>query len=222
MACRDTKSANEALKQVQSELPEEERINVMVMQLDLASFASVQRFAAQVNQSVPHLDYLINNAGIMMCEEEKTVDGFELQLGINYLGHFLLTHLLLDKLRAATAARIVNLSSISHLGGMIHFKNINLTGTYEPLKAYAQSKLAIVLFTRELSKRLDNTRVTTYAVHPGLVQTDLYGLAQNLLVQLMTKLFMPISFVSVPDGTQTTLYCALDSQLASESGHYYK
>jgi len=113
------------------------------------------------------VDYLINNAGIMMCPKWQTRDGFDMQFGVNHLGHFLLT-LLLDKLKACpTQARVINVSSIAYIAGQVDLDDINLDKNYDPFVSYAQSKLANVLFTRELAKKLEGTNVVTFALHPG-------------------------------------------------------
>ncbi len=176
------------------------------------------------NGGPPQLHYLINNAGVMMTAEERTEDGLELQFGANYLGPFLLTHLLLDLLKAGhDQARIVNLSSISHNAGLMAFDNLNLVGgAYTPLKAYAQSKLATVLWSRQLAKRLPIEQVTVYSVHPGIVQTELYARSVNRFARLCRRLAGPLAFTTAEQGAQTTLYCALEPALAAESGHYYK
>lgn len=198
------------------------RGNLVLHQLDLASFDSIYLFASRLNQTVHCIDYLVNNAGIMMCNEGKTKDGFELQFGTNYLGPFLLTYLLLDKVRAGPAGRIINTSSISHNTGIMHFNNINLVGIYSPLRAYGQSKLATILMTRELAKRLHHSRVKCYSVHPGLVQTDLYARSDSIFARLSSKSIFSLGFISTEQGAQTTLYCAFDQEVANESGHYYK
>ena len=127
----------------------------------------------------------MNNAGVMACPYTKTVDGFEMQFGVNHLGHFLLTNLLLDRIKKAPSARIVNLSSMGHTWGKINFDNLNLTQNYSPWIAYFQSKLANVLFTRSLAKRLQGTNVTTNSVHPGGVRTELGRHMNFLLVSLL-------------------------------------
>ncbi|XP_019624332.1 PREDICTED: retinol dehydrogenase 13-like, partial [Branchiostoma belcheri] len=128
--------------------------NVVVEKLDLASLKSVREFAAKANGTESRLDILINNAGIMTCPQWKTEDGFEMQFGTNHLGHFLLTNLLLDKLKNSAPSRVVNVASSAHYGGHIHFDDINLEKSYGPIKAYCQSKLANVLFTKELDRRM--------------------------------------------------------------------
>uniref|UniRef100_A0A2K5LNL0 Retinol dehydrogenase 13 n=1 Tax=Cercocebus atys TaxID=9531 RepID=A0A2K5LNL0_CERAT len=120
------------------------------------------------------VDILINNAGVMRCPHWTTEDGFEMQFGVNHLGHFLLTNLLLDKLKASAPSRIINLSSLAHVAGHIDFDDLNWqTRKYDTKAAYCQSKLAIVLFTKELSRRLQGSGVTVNALHPGVARTEL-------------------------------------------------
>lgn len=234
LGCRDLTAGQAALEEIKgcTEEPKYHR-NLHLHRLDLASFTSIGAFARQVRRTLqqvnnggpPQLHYLINNAGVMMTAEERTEDGLELQFGANYLGPFLLTHLLLDLLKAAGGdpARIVNLSSISHNAGLMTFDNLNLVGgAYTPLKAYAQSKLATVLWSRQLAKRLPTEQVTVYSVHPGIVQTELYARSVNRFARLCRRLAGPLAFTTAEQGAQTTLYCALEPALAAESGHYYK
>ena len=143
-------------------------------QLDLASLTSVRRFSELVLKEEPRIDILINNAGIMACPYLKTEDGFEMQFGVNHLGHFLLTNLLLDRLKAAPAARIVNVSALAYAGVQcINFDDINSEQSYTPWDAYCQSKLANVLFTRSLARRLEGTSVVANSLHPGIIHTEL-------------------------------------------------
>ena len=221
IGCRDVRKGKAAQESIYDVIEPGYRGNVILYRLDLASFDSIYSFAGKLNQTTRWIDYLINNAGIMMCNENKTQDGFELQFGSNYLGPFLLTYLLIDKLKAAPAARIINLSSISHNAGIIHFNNINLVGIYSPLRAYGQCKLATNLWTRELAKRLYSTNVKTYAVHHGLVSTDLYTISDSAFVRFCGN-FGAIGMISADQGAQTTLYCAFDQEVGKESGYYYK
>lgn len=116
---------------------------------------------------------LINNAGVMRCPQSTTKDGIETQLGVNHMGHFLLTNLLVDVLKQSAPSRIVVLSSIAHTRGTINQTDLNLSQAYDEAAAYNQSKLANVLFSRELAKRLAGSGVTVNAVHPGIVDTEL-------------------------------------------------
>uniref|UniRef100_A0A8C1ITF6 Si:ch211-107o10.3 n=1 Tax=Cyprinus carpio TaxID=7962 RepID=A0A8C1ITF6_CYPCA len=199
LACRDMGRANKAADEVRKRSGNG---NVVVKMLDLASWQSVRALAKDVQQTEERLDILINNAGIMMCPQWKTDDGFEMQFGVNHLGHFLLTNLLLDLLKKSTPSRVVNVSSLAHEKGKIHFDDINLEKNYDPLVSYRQSKLANILFTRELALGRH--------FFPSL------SLWKRLL-------FMPFFFfVKTPwQGAQTTIYCAVDESLQNTSGLYY-
>ena len=172
IGCRNLEKGKEALKEIQERSGSKD---VFLEKIDLASLDSVRKFADSVLISESRLDILINNAGVMACDYQKTEDGFEMQFGTNHLGHFLLTMLLLDLIKKSAPSRIVNVSSTAHtLGsGKIHFDDINFEKDYSPYEAYFHSKLANVLFTRELSKRLEGSHVTVNSLHPGAVKTDL-------------------------------------------------
>ena len=156
--------------------------NVVFYYLNLASFSSIRQFAARILEEEPHLDILINNAGISSCPYGKTEDGFEMQFGVNHLGHFLLTNLLLERLKEAPSARIVVVSSIAHRFGKIRFHDLNSEKSYNKFGAYYQSKLANVLFTRFLAKCLEGTNVTVNALHPGFVRT---GITRHAFTSLL-------------------------------------
>ncbi|XP_043243936.1 retinol dehydrogenase 12-like [Amphibalanus amphitrite] len=190
-----------------------------VMQLDLASLASVRAFAERINREEARLDLLINNACLILAERSETQDGFETTFGVNHLGHFLLTMLLLDKLKASAPARVIVLSSVAHERGQILFDDLQLTRGYELWKAYSQSKLANVLFARELSRRLHGTGVTVYAVHPGVVRTPIWANAPAW--QRCFLVFLKPFFKSAASGAETSLFCAMSPKVATESGKYY-
>ena len=170
LACRSKERGEAAVEQVKRRSGNN---NVIFMPLDLASLDSVRSFATNVLDREARVDILVNNAGIMACPYMKTADGFEMQFGVNHLGHFLLTNLLLDRLKEAPAARIVNVSSSAHKRGKINFEDLNSTKKYTPFGAYSQSKLANVLFTRSLAKRLEGSNVIVNALHPGVIRTEL-------------------------------------------------
>ncbi|XP_051500419.1 retinol dehydrogenase 12 [Myxocyprinus asiaticus] len=220
LACRDMGRANKAAEEIRERSGNG---NVVVKKLDLASLQSVRALAKDVHETEERLDILINNAGIMMCPKWQTEDGFEMQLGTNHLGHFLLTNLLLDLLKKSAPSRVVNVSSLAHETGKIHFDDINLDKNYDPYTSYLQSKLANVLFNHELAVRLQGTGVTTYALHPGVIRTEL---GRHLLPSLplwKRLLFIPFIFlIKTPwQGAQTTIYCAVDESLQNSSGLYY-
>lgn len=216
IACRDMEKANAAVKDIIESSGNE---NVVCMKLDLSDSKSIREFAEAINKDEPKLNILINNAGVMVCPFGKTADGFEMQIGVNHLGHFLLTYLLLDLIKKSAPARIINVSSMAHSWGSINLEDLNSEKHYDKNKAYAQSKLANVLFTRSLAKRLEGTGVTTYSLHPGVVQTELWR-HLNGVQQFFMKMISPFTKNSV-QGAQTTIYCAVDPSLEKESGGYY-
>ncbi|XP_068595725.1 retinol dehydrogenase 11 [Brachionichthys hirsutus] len=220
LACRDMDRANKAAEEVRTRSGND---TVIVRKLDLGSLQSVRQLAEDVLASEERLDVLINNAGVMHCPKWQTEDGFEMQFGVNHLGHFLLTNCLLDLLKKSSPSRIVNVSSIAHKRGQIHFDDINLDKDYNHWKSYQQSKLANVLFSRELAKRLQGTAVTTYSLHPGLILTEIarhFWPALPLWKRVILRPF--VGFLKSPaEGAQTTIYCAVEESLQKQSGLYY-
>ncbi|KAG0727807.1 Retinol dehydrogenase 12 [Chionoecetes opilio] len=150
MACRDTHMADK----VAAEIRRETGGDLVAMKLDLASLASVRSFAAELRANIGEIHMLINNAGVMFCPYKKTEDGFEMQMGTNHLGHFLLTNLLLPLMTHSQPARIINVSSLGHAGGIIPLEDMNYEKSYNKYEAYFNSKLANILFTRQLAKKL--------------------------------------------------------------------
>ena len=171
LGCRSVERGERAAVEVRKRSGND---NVVFVQLDLASLDSVRKFAAKILEEEPRVDILINNAGVMMIQKRQlTKDGFEMQFGTNHLGHFLLTNLLLDRIKEAPSARIVNVSSIAYRFGTMNIDNLNSERSYSPIGAYGQAKLANILFTRGLAKCLRGTNVTTNALHPGGIRTGL-------------------------------------------------
>ncbi|XP_055951030.1 retinol dehydrogenase 11-like isoform X1 [Argiope bruennichi] len=221
IACRDVQKGYETVNDISEKV---QKPDVVVKRLDLASFASIKSFAQDVLENEPYIHILINNAGVAACPKSLTEDGYEMQFGVNHLGHFLLTHLLLDRIKASVPARIINVSSIAHIYGHIDFNDINLNSNYRPIQAYCRSKLANILFTRELAKRLKGSGVTTYCLHPGAIHTGLgqhMGSSINKFVGQLYEFCSRLLFKSPTKGAQTTIYCAVEEKLANESGHYY-
>lgn len=222
IACRDTRKGFAAANEIRTEIPS---ATVRVKQLDLSSFSSVRRFAEDILTTEPYVHILINNAGVI-GEHKKTQDGFEMQFGVNHLGHFLLTLLLLDKMKESAPSRIINVSSVLHAYGSINFDDLNCNHDfYGSLKSYCRSKLANILFTRELAKRLHGTGVTAYSLHPGSVRTDItrhLDSPHGRLVRMGFNAVASIFFVTPEMGAQTSVYCATDESLAAESGYYYR
>ena len=185
VACRDEKKATIAVDDIKKKTKNQ---NVIFKKLDLASLASVRQFSEEILQEEEHIDVLINNAGVMYPPYTLTEDGFELQFGVNHLGHFLLTNLLLDRIKQSTPSRIVNVSSLAHSYGYLDFDDMMWTKEYKRTPAYGRSKLANIMFTRELAKRLEGTGVTTYSLHPGSVNTELQRHAKGWLWYLFVSL----------------------------------
>ena len=175
---------------------------------DLASLAQVRRLAADLNARLPHLDVLLNNAGVKPLQRLTTEDGLELTFAVNHLSHFLLTHLLLDKLRAAPQGRVITVSSMAHHHGRMHFDDLQFVRGWDSGLAYAQSKLANVLFAFGLARRLAGTAVTSNAVHPGVVTT-----------KLLTEGF-GVSGMNLADGAWSNVHTATAPELAGVTGQY--
>ncbi|XP_069494830.1 retinol dehydrogenase 12-like [Ambystoma mexicanum] len=215
IACRDVAKGEAAASKIRAETGNEQ---VVVRKLDLADTKSVGEFAERMRKEEERIHILINNAGVMMCPYSKTVDGFEMQLGVNHLGHFLLTYLLLDVLKKSAPARIVNVSSLAHHFGRIKFEDLQCEKSYQSALAYCRSKLANILFTRELAKRLKGTQVTVNALHPGSVRSELVRHSF-----LLSKAWTLCSFfIKTPkEGAQTNIYCAVAEELESVSGKYF-
>lgn len=214
LACRSAEKTRPVLDEVLKTKPD---AKVEHLPLDLADLSSVRAAARRFLERELPLDGLINNAGLA-GQRGMTKDGFELAFGTNHLGHFLFTNLLLDKLKASAPSRIVNVASEAHYRA----KTIDWTAVQKPTATvtgfdeYSVSKLANVLFTKELARRLAGTGVTSYALHPGAVATDVWRRVPVVLRGVI-KLFMK----SAEDGAKTTIYCATDPSLARQSGRYY-
>ena len=172
MACRDMRKGEQALEKAKAESSSED---ILLMHLDLSSLDSVRNFTKEFLSKYSKLNILINNAGVMACPYMKTKDGFEMQIGTNHFGHFVLTNLQLKALANGVPARVVNVSSVGHwLFGKMDFKSINYEKRlYDKMGAYGQSKLASVLFTKELHNKAKDHGITTYSLHPGYVLNEL-------------------------------------------------
>uniref|UniRef100_A0A7N4V559 Retinol dehydrogenase 14 n=1 Tax=Sarcophilus harrisii TaxID=9305 RepID=A0A7N4V559_SARHA len=219
LACRDRGRAEEAAAALRREGRGAEGSS---SGLDLASLRSVRAFCQEVLQEEPRLDVLINNAGVFQCPYTKTEDGFEMQFGVNHLGHFLLTNLLLDRLKDSAPSRIVVVSSKLYKYGEINFEDLNSEVKYNKSFCYSQSKLANILFARELARRLEGTNVTVNVLHPGIVRTNL---GRHINIPLLAKpLFNLVSwaFFKTPvEGAQTSVYLASSAEVEGVSGKYF-
>ena len=196
---------------------------VDVMRLDLASFASIRTFASELLDRVERLDVLINNAGGVLGKRHETEDGFEATFGVNHLGHFLLTNLLLDRLRASAPARIVVVSSTAHKQARkgLDFDDLQAERKYRSFDAYSKSKLANIYFTRELARRLDSSGVTANALHPGFVASRF---ARDGDLGWLGNIGMPLIrpfAISQEAGARTSIYLASSPDVEGLTGHYF-
>ncbi|XP_049451726.1 dehydrogenase/reductase SDR family member 13-like isoform X1 [Epinephelus fuscoguttatus] len=222
LACRNRDKAETAIADITKQTGS---TDVLYMQLDLASLKSVRCFAETFLKNESSLDLLINNAGLVA--DGRTEDGFGIEFGVNHLGHFLLTYLLLDRLKEGGGGRVVTLSSMAHRWGHIDLEALAATGhlgtgrySWQFFQAYCNSKLCNVLFTHELAKRLKGTKVTCYSVHPGVVRTELsrhVSLWQKVFIEPIARLL----FLDPEAGAQTTLHCSLQEGIEPLSGRYF-
>ena len=205
MACRDAGRAQAALQRVRADVP---GATVELVTLDLASLASVEAAADEVAGRTPVLDLLVDNAGVMATPKGVTADGFELQLGTNHLGHFALTGRLLPLLLTAPAARVVVVSSGAHRTGRIAFDDLQSERGYSRWKAYGQSKLANLLFVRELDRRAAATPLLVAAAHPGYAATHLQSGQGSFLLEAVMKVGNAVIAQSDEAGALPSLYAA--------------
>jgi NAD(P)-dependent dehydrogenase (short-subunit alcohol dehydrogenase family) len=186
---------------------------------DLSSQAEIRRLAQEVKDSTARLDVLVNNAGGIYLKREETGDGVEMTFAVNHLAYFLLTYLLLDLIKSSAPARIVSVASDAHRGARIDFGDLQGKAKYSAWRAYQQSKLANILFIRELARRLAGTHVTANALHPGFVRTQIFrgGGATSWLVRRLADLFA----ITPERGAQTSIYLATSPEVNGVSGQYF-
>ncbi|CAF97952.1 unnamed protein product [Tetraodon nigroviridis] len=213
LACRDMAKGEQAASDIMREVG---GAKVVARLLDLADTKSICQFAENIYNTEKTLHYLINNAGVAFCPRGITADGHETQFGVNHLGHFFLTYLLLDQLKHSAPSRVINLTSAAHAMGRIQFDDLNGEKSYHPVKAYAQSKLANVLFTRELARRIGVLGVSTYSVDPGMVDTEI----TRHFIRPLARFTKTFGFLirTPAEGAYTTVYCVVtpESQCALE------
>lgn len=217
MVCRSEERGRSALREAMAASGSAE---IELMQCDLGSLRSIRTFAAAFKSRYDHLDVLINNAGVVSLKRETTSDGFEVMMGVNHLGHFLLTNLLLGSLKRAEQGRIVVVSSGAHKIGKIRWEDPYLTKGYTVWTGYAQSKLANILFTRELAARLKGTAVTVNALHPGAVGTQI-GVDRNTGFGKSVLAMLRPFFLTPAQGAETAVYLAASGNVECASGEYF-
>ena len=218
MVCRDRAKGEEAQKEIKTKSGNDA---VGLMLADLSSQESIRQLAENFQQHYEQLHVLINNAGVVHLSRRETGDGLEMMFAVNYLAPFLLTNLLLDRLKASAPARIVNVSSDSHQSGYIKMGDLQSEKKYRFMRAYGQSKLALVLFTYELSRRLQGTGVTANCLHPGFVATHIGQNGIGPVGRGITKLIFSNLGISPEEGAKTSIYLASSSEIEGVTGKYF-
>src|SRR5436189_1146360 len=219
MVCRDRARGEEA----RSEIITKSRNNAVdLLQADLSSQQSIRQLVEHFQHHYTHLHVLINNAGATFPgRRRETVDGLEMTFAVNYLAPFLLTNLLLDTLKASAPARIVNVSSESHQSGYIKMDDLELEKGYRLMRAYGQSKLALVLFTYELARRLQGTGVTANCLHPGFVATNIGQNGVGSIGRSIVKLIFSRLGISPEEGAKTSISLASSPEIEGVTGKYF-
>jgi NAD(P)-dependent dehydrogenase (short-subunit alcohol dehydrogenase family) len=219
LGARSEARGQQAVGRILSEVPEAE---ASFLTADLATYDKVRSFAADFMDRRPVLHVLVNNVGGYFMQRRLTVDGQEMTFALNHLSHFLLTRLLLDRLTSGAPARIVNVASAAHYNGRMRFEDLGYRRGYRlGLAPYAQSKLANVLFTKELARRLSGTGVTANAVHPGLVRTGLSTKNTPWPVRPFAALVVAFIAISEVEGASGPLWLASSPELDGVSGEYF-
>ena len=220
IACRNETKAKQAVADIQAATNNK---SVHYLPCDLASFDSIKNCAASYRKQFGQLDILMNNAGLITDKLQFTKEGFELQIGVNHLGHFLLTKYLLDLLEKAPTPRIVNVSSAAHYGAKINFNTFKGelgAEKYKGMAAYGQSKLANVLFTKELARRYP--KICSHSLHPGVVSTEIAKKNDNKkLWGFLWKVFSPF-MLNASKGARTSVYLATSKEALQTNGKYFE
>ena len=216
---RNENKAKEALSEIKKASNSEKVSYVLV---DLGSQKSVRKAAEELKTKCPQIDVLINNAGCYISDLQLNTDGIEMQFGTNHIGHFLLTNLILDNIKASGKARIINLSSIAHKSTRaLNFDDINYQKEeYGGWKSYSRSKFCNILFTKELALRLEKDGITVNAVHPGGVRTEIAEKNANWFTKLGWIVMKPL-MITVEKGAATSIHLASSPQVEGISGHYW-
>src|SRR3989440_1942206 len=193
--------------------------NVDFLLADLSSQQEVRRLADEFKRKCPHLHVLLNNAGAAFIQRQLSVDGIEMTFALNHLAPFLLTNVLLDTLKASTPARIINVSSGAHTSGKIEFDNLQGERTYG-FGAYPNAKLATILFTMELARRVEGTGVTVHALHPGFTATG-FGKNNGKVMAALVSIVAPLVARSPAKGAETSIYLASSPSVEGMTGKYF-
>jgi retinol dehydrogenase-12/retinol dehydrogenase-13 len=214
---RDSRKGEETKREISTET---NNSNVEYLMCDLASLSSIRACAREFSEQWDRLDVLIHNAGVLPQKRQESKDGIELNFAVNFLAPFLLTSLLLPLLKQSAPSRVINVSSSMHREGTIDFNDLQSKKSFDKYKAYAQSKLALLLFTKKLAKELQGSGVTVNALHPGVVGTEMT--MQNVRRMNPVAAFVfKRTLVTPAQGAETSIYLATSPEVANISGEYF-
>lgn len=216
MVCRSRKKGETAKAEIER-LSGNKDISLIIA--DLSSVNQSRQLAKYLAEKYPVIDVLVNNAGSIIYEYIETEDGYESTFAANHLAYFILANGLLENIKRAAEGRIINVASEAQRAGGLNFENINLKGKYDPIKAYCQSKLANIVFTYELAKRLEGTNVTTNCMHPGTVRTG-FGMQYKGIIGSLFRMVRPFMRGS-QKGAETIIWLAESPELKGVNGKYY-
>ena len=216
MVCRNEEKAEEARRQIEIETA---NTSVEVVVCDFSIQHDIHVAARKIREKFDKIDILINNHGLIVSKREETIDGLEKTFAINHMGYFLFTKLLLDPIKAADSARIINVASTAHQRGSFNPTNIQLEKGFSPMKAYSNSKLFNILFTMELDEQLQGSGVTANCLHPGVIKSG-FGREGSILFRLLFSLINPFKITS-KQGALTTIYLATSREVEGVSGQYF-
>jgi NAD(P)-dependent dehydrogenase (short-subunit alcohol dehydrogenase family) len=213
LVCRDPERGETASREIKR-ISGSDAVELMIC--DLSSQTSIRQFASEFKSRHDRLDVLVNNAGVFLRQRSQTEDGIESTFAINHLGYFLVTNLLLDLLKSSAPSRIVNVASAAHRYGRLDLNSWVTARDYSSFGAYANSKLANVLFTYELARRLEGTGVTANCLHPGAVATSLFRRLPKIL-----EVLIKLTTISPQRGARTSIYLASSAEVEGVSGKYF-
>lgn len=217
MVCRNEDKAEEARQQI---IDETSNPGIDIVLCDFAIQSEIREAAEKIKANYDKVDVLINNHGFLAAEREETVDGLEKTFAVNHIGYFLFTNLLLDHIKASDYGRIINVASEAHRAGEFDPENIQLAEGYKPIKAYGNSKLFNILFTKELAQRLVDTNVTANCLHPGVVASN-FGQSGSWVMSLLYTIGKPF-MRSNKKGAETQIYLATSDEVKETNGAYFK
>ena len=218
MVCRNAKRGKDALQEIKKKSGSE---SVELFIADLSNQDSIARMTLEFKKKYDRLDVLINNAGLMIRKKTLTDEDFEITFAVNYLGHFILTNLLLDLMKKSVPSRIINVSSGIHFRGNINLDDINYSNGYSMFKAYSDSKLANILFTYALARRLEGTGVSANTLNPGVVRTNIVHREFTVVIDILYYALARLFTISPKRGAKTSVFLASSPKIENITGKYF-